>query len=104
MECYSADKVSSCFKGLGFSIGTADENIRKIFEPRTVSIEKRIEALKRLKEEGLRTYCMVAPLLPFAFDLHQKLKGSVDYVIIDKMNYHYADHIYKKYGLKKMLI
>ncbi len=86
---------------IGFSIGTADENIRKLFEPRTASIEKRIEALKRLKEEGLRTYCMVAPLLPGAFDLPQKLKGSVDYVVIDKMNYHYADHIYKKYGLKK---
>lgn len=86
---------------IGFSIGTGDENIRKLFEPRTPGIDWRIESLKRLKKEGLKTYCMVAPLLPGAFLLPAKLKGIVDYVIIDKMNYHYADNIYRKYGLKK---
>ena len=86
---------------VGFSISTADEGIRKIFEPRTFSVEERIQALEKLKREGIRTYAMIAPLLPGAEKLPVMLRGKVDYVIIDKMNYHYADGIYKRFGLKK---
>ncbi len=28
------------------------------------------------------------------------LKGKVEYVIIDRLNYHYADWAYKKYGMR----
>jgi len=27
------------------------------------------------------------------------LEGSVDYILLDRMNYHYADAIYRKYRL-----
>jgi len=87
---------------VGFTITTGDEEIRKIFEPRTAPIEERIEALDRLHKEGIKTYVMIAPLLPKAESLVPKLKGKVDYVIIDKMNYHYADWVYKKYQLEKI--
>ena len=46
---------------------------------------------------------MIAPVLPGAEGLAQLLKGKVDYVLIDRMNYHYADQVYKKYGLTDML-
>ena len=87
---------------VGFTITTGDEEIRKIFEPRTSSIKERIQALERLHREGIKTYTMIAPLLPKAESLMTKLKGKVDYVIIDKMNYHYADWVYKKYQLEKI--
>ena len=32
--------------------------------------------------------------------LPSQLEGKVDYVVIDKMNYHYADWVYQKYGLE----
>lgn len=87
---------------VGFTITTDDEEIRKIFEPRTAPINKRIETLDKLHQEGIKTYAMIAPLLPKAENLVPKLKGKVDYVIIDKMNYHYADWIYKKYQWEKI--
>jgi DNA repair photolyase len=87
---------------VGFTITTGDEKIKQIFEPRTSSIEKRVQALERLHQEGIKTYAMIAPLLPKAESLVNKLKGKVDYVIIDKMNYHYADWVYKKYQLEKI--
>ncbi len=92
------------FQGIdvGFTITTGDEEIRKIFEPRTAPINERIEALDKLHQEGIRTYAMIAPLLPKAESLVNKLKGKVDYIIIDKMNYHYADWVYKKYQLEKI--
>jgi len=86
---------------VGFTITTGDEEIRKIFEPRTASINERIEALEKLHQDGIKTFVMIAPLLPKAESLIPKLKGKVDYVIIDKMNYHYADWVYRKYQLEK---
>jgi len=87
---------------VGFSIATGDEEIRKIFEPKTPPISKRIEALYKLHQAGIKTYAMIAPLLPKAEGLASDLKGKVDYVIIDRMNYNYADWIYKKYKLEKI--
>jgi len=84
---------------VGFTITTADERIRKIFEPGAPTLEKRIEALGMLHEAGIRTYVMVAPILPGADRLAEKLMGRTDYALIDRYNYHYADWAYKKYGM-----
>jgi DNA repair photolyase len=84
----------------GFTITTADESVREIFEPDAPPIEKRIEALGILHAEGIRTFAMVAPMLPGAGKLAEKLKGRIDYVLIDRYNYHYADRVYKKHGME----
>ena len=55
-----------------------------------------------MHREGIKTYVMIAPLLPKAESLAPKLKDKADYVIIDKMNYHYADWVYEKYQLEKI--
>jgi len=87
---------------VGFTIPTADEKIKNIFEPRTPSIKQRIKALEKLHKEGIRTYAMIAPLLPEAKDLVVKLRNKVDYAIIDRMNYHYADWVYREHKLEGM--
>jgi len=46
---------------------------------------------------------MIAPMLPGAERLGELLKGKVDYVLIDRMNYHYADWVYRKYRLEDNL-
>ena len=88
---------------VGFSVTTADDSIRKLFEPDAPPIDKRIEALDALHKAGIRTYAMIAPLLPGAEGLAELLKGKTDYVLIDRMNYHYADRVYRKYGLEDTL-
>ena len=85
---------------VGFSITTADERIRKLFEPHTPPINDRIKALDELHKAGIRTYAMIAPVLPGAEGLAELLKGKIDYALIDRMNYHYADWVYRKYGLE----
>jgi DNA repair photolyase len=85
---------------VGFTITTADEKVRKIFEPNAPSIAKRIEALDILHSAGIKTFVMIAPLLPGAEGLVDMLKGKVDSVLIDRLNYHYADWAYKKHGMK----
>jgi DNA repair photolyase len=83
-----------------FTITTADEKIRKIFESGAPSVEGRLNALARLHSEGIRTQAMIAPLLIGAEGLVNGLKGKVDYVIIDRMNYHYADWVYRKHKIE----
>lgn len=85
---------------VGFSIATADESIKKLFEPDTPAIKARVLALDKLHRAGLKTYVMIAPMLPGAEKLVEILSGKVDNIILDRMNYHYADWIYKKYNLE----
>ena len=88
---------------VGLSITTADDDIRKLFEPHAPPIPDRIQALDELHRAGIRTYAMIAPVLPGAERLAGLLTGKVDYVLIDRMNYHYADRIYRKHGLEEYL-
>jgi len=85
---------------VGFSIGTGDDGVRSIFEPNSTLIEERIKALKILHGENVRTYVMIAPILPETENLPSQLEGKMDCVLVDRMNYHYADWIYRKYGLE----
>ncbi len=88
---------------VGFTITTSNERIRKIFEPGAPRVLDRVNALKTLHAEGIRTYVMVAPLLPGAEGLAELLEGSVDHALIDRYNYHYADYLYRKHGLEYAL-
>ncbi len=85
---------------VGFTITTADDSIRKIFEPGASPVSKRIDALAVLHKNGISTFAMIAPVLPGAEGLIGQLKGKVDHVIIDRLNYNYANQVYKKHGLE----
>jgi DNA repair photolyase len=85
---------------VGLSITTADDGIRKLFEPNAPQINERVRALNELHQAGIRTFVMIAPILPGAEKLSEILAGKVDHMIFDRMNYHYADWVYRKYGLE----
>jgi DNA repair photolyase len=84
---------------VGLSITTADDSIRTLFEPDAPTIMDRVRALDELHRAGIRTYVMIAPMLPGVEGLAEILAGKVDFVIVDRMNYNYADWVYRKYGL-----
>ena len=74
-----------------------------MFEPDAPPIPDRIRALEELHNAGIRTYAMIAPVLPGAEGLAELLKGKIDYVLIDRMNYHYADRVYRDHGMEDKL-
>ncbi len=88
---------------VGFSVTTADDCIRKLFEPNAPPIQSRVRALDELHQAGIKTFAMLAPMLPGVEGLPEILAGKVDYVRVDRMNYHYADWVYRKYGLEDKL-
>lgn len=85
---------------VGLSITTADDGVRQLFEAGAPSIGERVRALGELHAAGIRTYAMIAPMLPGAEGLPESLAGKIDYVLLDRMNYHHADWVYRKYGLE----
>ncbi len=85
---------------VGLSVTTADEQVRRWFEPKAPPISRRIEALGRLHRAGVKTFAMIAPLLPGAEDLPRLLSGKVDHVLIDRMNYGYGSWVYRAHGLQ----
>jgi len=84
-------------------LGLPTENRPGVFEPDAPPIPERINALAELHRSGIRTYAMIAPVLPGAENLMKFLAGAVDYILVDRMNYHYADFIYRKYRLEEKL-
>jgi DNA repair photolyase len=84
---------------VGLSITTADDGVRRLFEPKAPTIGDRVKALDELHMAGIRTYAMIAPILPGAEDLPEILAEKVDYLLVDRMNYSYGDWVYRKYGL-----
>ena len=86
---------------VGLSINTSNDDIRKAFEPNAPSITERLRSVESLHQNGIETYVMIAPILPEAENLIRMLAGTVDYIIIDRMNYHHADRIYNKHGWKE---
>jgi DNA repair photolyase len=85
---------------VGLSVTTGDERVRELFEPSAPPIKQRIKALEELHLAGIRTFAMIAPMLPKAEELATALRGKVDYVLIDRMNYHYGDWVYRKHNLE----
>ena len=88
---------------VGFTVTTMDDGIRKLFESSAPPIKDRLNALDVLHRAGIRTYAMIAPMLPGAESLAEALGGKVDYIIVDRMNYNHADWVYRKYGLDSKL-
>jgi DNA repair photolyase len=84
---------------VGLSVTTAADRIRKLFEPLAPAIPARLHALEALHQAGIRTYAMIAPMLPGAEGLPELLRGKIDTVRLDRMNYHNADWVYRKYWL-----
>jgi len=87
----------------GFSITTAYDSVRQLFEPHATPVEERIAALEELHRNGITTYAMIAPLLPGAENLVARLAGKVNHILVDRMNYRYADWIYKKQCLQSKM-
>jgi DNA repair photolyase len=86
---------------VGISVTTADDKMRKLFEPGAPPIEKRLESLAELHQAGVATFAMIAPMLPGAEGLPQLLLGKVDRIRVDRVNYRYADWVYRKYHLEE---
>jgi len=68
---------------------TMEDEMAKIFEPNAPSTSERIKTLKILKENGIRTYAFLGPIIPGVSNfewLFESVNEFSDYIYIDKLN------------------
>jgi DNA repair photolyase len=90
---------------VGMTVTTDDDGIKKIFEPETPPVEARIQALKEIHDQGIRTYAFIGPLLPQNPEvLASKISPHVDSVLVDRMNYlNKTISLYRRHHLTEWL-
>lgn len=92
---------------VGFSINTLDEEFKNDMD-QAVSIERRLAAMKKLHDAGIRTTCFISPIFPGITDCEEiidrvknqcnliwlenlNLRGSYKAVILDYIREKYPD-------------
>ncbi|HYQ47597.1 MAG TPA: radical SAM protein [Thermodesulfovibrionales bacterium] len=90
---------------VGVTVTTDDEGMRRVFEPHAPSIIARIEALRTLKERGVRTYVFIGPMLPMDPEkLAAVIRDTADRVLISRMNYlSRSAHVFRRLSLSQWL-
>lgn len=75
---------------VGFSINTLDESYRRNFEPVAAPAKRRLEELKELHDNGIRTYVGLGPVLPYFTkpeELYKEFdKAGVSWVFTESFN------------------
>jgi len=70
--------------GVSLTVTTADESVRRRFEPDSPSTAKRVAALAELRAAGIRVQAAISPLLPGDPErLAELLDPVVDRVVVD---------------------
>lgn len=73
---------------VSWSINTLDENFKDDMD-KAVSIERRIYAMKKCHEAGIRTTCFISPIFPKiteVFDIIETIKDFCDYIWLENLN------------------
>ena len=64
---------------VGVSIAFQEEHIRQLFEKNASSNKVRIEALKKLKNSGIKTYTLICPVMPFITNIESVIEQVASY-------------------------
>ena len=73
---------------VSWSINTLDEQFRMDMD-RAVSIERRIKAMKKVYEAGIRTVCFVSPIFPGITDVKaiiERVRDFADLIWLENLN------------------
>ncbi len=74
---------------VGLTVNGFKGKVKQLFEPNSPTHEKRIDALKKLKDHGIRTYGFISPVIPYLVDVENiinETKKFVDYFWIEILN------------------
>lgn len=74
---------------VGISFSTLDESLRKVLEPRASSVQERLNTLKVLKQNGIKTLMFISPIFPAitpAAKIALEYGDIADEMIFDSLN------------------
>jgi len=65
---------------VGLTVNGFEESVKNDLEPYSPSIGKRVEALKRLHESGVKNYAFISPIIPSLTDIEEIIADTRDFV------------------------
>jgi DNA repair photolyase len=71
------DLVDNSNGGVAMTLTTLNPALQKFLEPHAVSIERRLEALRRLKAAGIPCGIHLMPIIPFLTDRDEAIEGMI---------------------------
>jgi DNA repair photolyase len=81
---------------VNLTVTTVDTDLARILEPRAPRPDLRLEALRQLREAGIRAGVICAPVLPGITDSPKQLEAVVRAAAAAKANYIYANALFLK--------
>ena len=74
---------------VGITLTAPDDKVREKLEPGASSVEKRLRALRELRENGIDTWVFLGPLMPYITDIEALVDAVSEvkpkYVIVDRL-------------------
>jgi DNA repair photolyase len=80
-----ASKKFHC--SVSLSITTLDENLAKLLEPNAPSPKRRLEAVRRLSDEGITAGIWLAPIIPYLTDSDQNMARVIEAAVENGAKY-----------------
>jgi len=74
---------------VGISLNTLDDNFRRDMEPGAPGVQRRLDALETLHNEGITTYLFISPIFPYITDVQEIIEassGKIDQVCFENLN------------------
>jgi len=85
---------------VGLTVNGFEESVKNDLEPYSPSIGKRIEALKRLHESGVKNYAFISPIIPSLTDIEgiiSDTRGFVTYYLFEFLNFRAAGAEFRRF-------
>jgi len=85
---------------VGISISTSNEEFAKIIEPGASRPQERLDVIKKLYENKIKTYIFISPFFPRITDYREIIQASIDFTghyMFENLNFrpHNVPRIYK---------
>ncbi len=82
---------------VGMTVVTLEEKVRRVFEAGAPPTERRLTALQKLAEGGIRTFAFIGPIIPYLCQpslenmVRRLAEGGVAHIFLDRLNLKYGN-------------
>ncbi len=88
---------------VGFTVTTLDDKVSRFLEVEAPPVSARIEAIKKLNENGISTYAFVGPMLPYFIKSKNKINKLLDKLQKAGVKEVWFEHIHLNSAVKARL-
>ena len=85
---------------VGLTVNGFEESVKNDLEPYSPSIRRRVDALKRLYESGIKNYAFISPIIPKLTDVEKIIadtRGFVTYYFFEFLNFRAAGAEFRRF-------